>query len=172
MDDSTKKAALSGAASGGVMGLIGAGMGGSGLKKALRAALLGSGVGATVAGGGTALGSSVLGSPGEGEINPYTRRAALGGGIAGAGIGAALSAALAKKWLKINNPPLSKIFAGKSPGKSALLGGAVGGLFGGYQGGDEGMQLDFIQNEIDALARKRKADELAKRIMEGGLPYE
>lgn len=168
MRDDTKKAALSGAASGGLLGLAGSALGGGGIKQALRSALLGALAGGTVSGGGIAIGDTVMGAPEQGEINPYTRRGALGGGIAGAGVGALLGGALAKKYLKIPKATgITQFFANRQPKMAAALGAMGGGLAGAYQAGDEGMQLDFIQNEIDAMGRKRKAEEIAQKIMRG-----
>lgn len=162
MNERTKNAALSGAASGAVLGGAGSILTGANLKSALRAALLGSVASAGMAGGGMAIGNSILGDPpDEDEINPNTRRTALGGGIAGGSIGALLGGALGKKYLRLPGATgLTKYIASKSPKTAALLGGGSGALAGSYLAADEGMQLDFLQNELDALERKRRAKEL------------
>ena len=171
MNDSTRNATISGAASGGILGGVGSTLAGGGMKAALRAALLGALTGGAVSGAGQAAGSAVLGDPEEGEINPYTRRGVLGGGLAGAGMGGLLGAALSRKFLRVPGAKgaLSAL-AGKSTGRAAGLGALGGGAFGGYQAGDEGMQLDFIQSEMDAMRKKRKAELLGQRLMDEGYP--
>lgn len=169
MRDETQNAALSGAASGGILGLVGSGLAGGGLKSALRASLLGALTGGAISGAGVGTGTAMLGSPEEDEVNPYTRRGVLGGGVAGAGMGGLLGAALAKRFLKFKAPPPAlKALADQPVRKAAGIGAGAGGAFGAYQAGDEGMQVDFIKNEIDELQRKRKAEMLGRQLMEGG----
>ncbi len=170
MNDSTRNATISGAASGGILGGVGAGLAGGGIKSALRAALLGALTGGAVSGAGQAAGAAALGDIEEGEVNPYTRRGVLGGGLAGAGMGGLLGAALSRKFLRV---PGAKgaigALASKTPGKAAGIGAGAGGAFGAYQAGDEGMQLDFIQNEMDDTRKKRRAQQLAMQLMDEGI---
>lgn len=167
--DDIKKAALSGAASGGLLGLGGGLLSGGGIKSALRAAALGALGGGAVSGAGVGAGSALMGEPEEGEISPYTRRGALGGGTVGAGLGGLLGAALGKNYLKMAKFPSLGKLGGK---KGALLGGLGGGGAGAFMAGDEGMQLDFIQNELDAMEKKRRADQIAKSIVDGTFEFD
>jgi hypothetical protein len=159
-----QKAAASGAAGGALYGGVGSMLLGSGPKGAIRNAILAALAGGTVSGVGVGAGAKLMGDPEEDEISPYTRRGALGGATVGGGLGALLGAALGKKYLKM--PKLAAI-GSLSPKKAALAGGLGGAASGSYMAADEGMQLDFIQNELDAHERKRRADELAKQIMDG-----
>lgn len=169
MMDAVGRAALSGAGSGGVLGLGSAILGGAGIKSALRRAVLGSLMGGGAAATAVGAGSLALGSPDAGESNPYTRRGAAGGAITGGTFGALLggamskgilSGSLAKKYLKVPEAlgGMARFAAGKHPALSAIIGGLSGGAVGAYQGGDEGMQVDFIQNEIADAQKKRRRE--------------
>jgi len=166
ISDDVRDATISGGLSGAGIGLTGTALAGGNWKQALRSALMGALAGGTVAGGGVGTGSLLMGESEPGEINPSTRRGILGGGLAGGGLGALASAALAKKFLKV--PPKEGVmsFLGKqTPGKAALYGGTVGAGMGAAHAGDEGMQIDAINNELDALNRRQRAEKMVQKMM-------
>jgi len=115
--------------------------------------------------GGALLGSAVIGKPKPNEGGAYTKRGAVGGGIAGA-IGGGTLAALA-----IRNPWAMKQLAkhkGWRPVRALMNGGAakrisigagIGGLVGAGQLADEGQQLDTIN-----AMRKKKKINMSSRI--------
>lgn len=159
MISAVKHAAEGGAASGGLLGLGTSLMGGASVRKALRNAAASALLAGGVSGAGVGVGTAALGEPheeDEDDPNPYTRRGAVGGAIAGGGAGALLGAALAKGYLRAPAElgALNKL-AGKHPLLGALAGGTVGALAGGYKAGDEGMQVDFLQHELDAHHKRR-----------------
>ena len=144
----------SGAALGGANYLVGATRQGFSPRAMLMRALFGG-----IAGGGLASGASYLGSKALGTSDPddpsaYTHRGAAGGAIAGGALGAGTGAALASGlWKpKTENMILSYLKSmAKKPGgaaKGALLGAIGGGLLAGHLGGDEGMQVDFLNQEL------------------------
>ena len=184
MDDltlaATIKAALSGAASGAIFGAGGRFF--TGAKKMsdiLKAAGIGSIVGAGITGGSTAVGSELMGAPRAEEANPYTYRSALGGFLAGGAGGAGLAALLASgkmpssalaklgRVLPINNILTDKLSGyGKAPSmanmkKAVLMGGAAGALPSSYLEADEGMGVDIIMRELE---EERKQKELERLI--------
>ncbi len=175
---STAAAATSGAISGATLGAIGRLLAGarkpSELLKAGTAGALASGA---LSGGSTYLGGKLLGAPEEGDPSGYTTRGMaggiLGGGVLGGGLGylmgsgkfgkLARTSALAAKaeelipdnlifeWLRkqAKNPSLAKTAAA-----TATLGG-IGAGTAGYLGSSEGMQLDYLKDQIDAKRRER-----------------
>ncbi len=171
MRDDVKRAAASGGLSGAILGGGSALISGMGLKKALRNALIGGLGSGALAGTGVGVGGALLGDPEEGEINPNTRRAALGGGLvggaAGAGAGLALSKGIGKAIPAIGKHEIARFLSKRNPALAAALGLGAGALVGGFHGGDEGMQVDFLQNERDAIEKKRRAEKLAADIMAG-----
>lgn len=151
------KAALSGAASGALLG------GGTALLtrgKSLKSALRAAGIGATamgaMAGGGTAIGNKVLGNPDPNDRAAFTKRAAVGGALAGAALGGLGAVALKKGAL---GPKVTGAFAKgaktwrplhaiqtSGTGAAAAVGAGAGALYGAHQGADEGMMVDAINN--------------------------
>lgn len=175
MSDAVRNASLSGLGSGALLGVGSRILSGQRSLPGLLKAALGTGaVSGLTAGGATALGTQLLGPPGEDEINPYTRRSglggALGGSVAGAGIGALLSSGILRKapsllkWLR--QGPGDNIIADqflKLGGKPSTtrtllgtaLGGATGGTLAGYLAADEGMGIDVMTSEIEEAMRRR-----------------
>jgi len=153
----TTDAALSGALSGSLIG------GGSGLmegysKRAiLKRALLGALGGGALAGSAIGLGHEMLGQP-EDE-GAYTRSGAVGGLAAGAGAGAAGGAALASGLIPSKRGLLARI-AKMGYGPAMSTGAVVGAGAGAFQGSDEGMQLDYIKNEMDRHNREKLLREM------------
>jgi hypothetical protein len=146
-------AALSGGASGAVLGGLSILKRGTGALAALKNAGKLGGVSAGIVGGGALLGSRIVGKPREDESAPFTKRAGIGGAIAGAGVG--LAGALALRKTKGGAKVLEKaaknwrpaMWVRESPLAVAGGVGAVGGaLYGGAQGLDEGQQVDSIRN--------------------------
>lgn len=146
-------AALSGGASGAVLGGLSILKRGTGALAALKNAGKLGGVSAGIVGGGALLGSRIVGKPREEESAPFTKRAGIGGAIAGAGVG--LAGALALRKTKGGAKVLEKaaknwrpaMWVRESPLAVAGGVGAVGGaLYGGAQGLDEGQQVDSIRN--------------------------
>jgi len=179
ISDASQKAALSGLASGGAIAAGTRILAGVRSPLALlRAATIG-GLGASgIAGGGTYLGSQMLGPPDEDETNPYTRRGGIGGAIGGSAIGAGVGALLASGVLRRAAPSLLKLIRqgpadnvlgdqffklAKKPttGRTLLgtaLGGTTGGTIAGLMGADEGGGVDIINNEISELAKRRELE--------------
>lgn len=173
MDDRVKEAAKRAAISGGVTGAVFGGLPPllsakpkswrRYLLESLTGAALGGAAAGGMAGGSTLLGSALLGAPKPSDSSAYTRRAAVGGAIGG-GLGGALLGAGAAKLGKLpsGTPHLLKegIVALSKTRRPALiasiLGGGLGAVAAGAQGADEGMQLDFINNEL----RRQKMLEL------------
>lgn len=151
------KAALSGAASG---ALLGGGTAlltrGKSLKSALQAAGIGASAMGALAGGGTAIGNKVLGNADPNDKAAFTKRAAVGGALAGAALGGLGAVALKKGMLgsKVSSAfakgaktwrPLHAIQISGTPA-AAAVGAGAGSLYGSYQGADEGMMVDAINN--------------------------
>jgi hypothetical protein len=179
IDENTKDAALRAALSGGLSGgLFGAAtriVGGKGpyqLSNLLKAAGIGFGTGASVAGGSTLLGSSLMGYPEPDDPSAYTRRATVGG-LVGGGLGGALIGAAASRGiipLPRRTPDFIKNYFSKltqSPEfiRSGLKGAGIGAITGGipsaFLASDEGMQVDFINNEL----RRKKKEEALRGIL-------
>jgi hypothetical protein len=171
------KAGISGAASG---ALLGGGTAlltrGKSIKSALRAAGIGAGAMGALAGGGTALGNKVLGNPDPSDRAAFTKRAAVGGALAGAAIGGLGAVALKKGMLgpKIAAGfskgaktwrPLHAIESSRAP-VAAAVGAGAGALYGAHQGADEGMMVDAINNSRLAAAGQddRTKKNLGRRI--------
>lgn len=148
-------AGLSAAASGGVLGAIPAFRTGSTFKGSLKGIATGAGLGALLGGGGTYIGTKLLGKPKRNDPTAITKRAALGGSIAGLGLGSLGVAALrrgkrlpgigtldeaAKNWR-----PANFIRSSGAPlaiGTGALIGAAIAGA----HATDEGQQVDTLRN--------------------------
>jgi hypothetical protein len=148
-------AGLSAAASGGVLGAIPAFRTGSTFKGSLKGIATGAGLGALLGGGGTYIGTKLLGKPKRNDPTAITKRAALGGSIAGLGLGALGVAALrrgkrlpgigtldeaAQNWRPAN-------FIRNSGAPIAIGTGALtGAVIAGAHTTDEGQQVDTLRN--------------------------
>lgn len=155
-------AGASGAASGLALGMLpilkrGSKFGSVLVKTAIPSAAISGGI----VGGGSMVGSKIFGEPREDEGSAFTRRAAVGGGIVGAGIGTVAGVALKSKRLgrfkviQKAQGALKKaartwkpayIIHRSGPVVAGGLGGIVGGGYGVLQGADEGQQVDSIRN--------------------------
>lgn len=159
--DAALKATLSGGIMGGLLGGI-APMLSTVPKNPRKMALeslgsgaLGAAISGTAAGGGTLLGSSILGAPDPNDSSAFTRRATLGS-VLGGGLGGAVLGAAAGKFGKLpgfSPYVLKKLAKRLSQSKrptayGAGAGGLAGALGAGGIGSDEGMQVDFINNEL------------------------
>jgi hypothetical protein len=155
-------AGLSGALSGAIIGSIPAFKTGATLKGSLRSIGTGAATAAGIVGGGTVVGTHILGEPKEKEAAAYTKRAALGGAIIGttAGLGAGLLAhntkwgskklyTYARDWW-----PARLAMKGGTVGAMGI-GGVAGGIIGAGHAADEGQQVDTIQ-ALTKAARKKK----------------
>jgi hypothetical protein len=161
----SEDAALS---SGLTSGLTGAGFGAfqqKNLKDVLKIALKSGLIGAGVGGGSIYAGAHLLGMPEENETTGYTRRGTVGGTAVGAGLGAALGAGLGSGVMPKpgNKTVMSRLLSrlARNPGPKNMATGAailgpIGALVGGYMGSDEGLVLDFIDQERKQ-AMKRQA---------------
>jgi len=148
------KAGVSAAASGAALGLIPAFRRGTGLKTILKSAGAGAAAGAAIGGGGTAVGTQILGEPRAGEGVPITKRAAVGGAAVGA-VGGLAAGLLARK-TRAGARILVKASKAWRPaqwarGRGVLgvagatgIGTVAGGAAGAFQGADEGQQVDTL----------------------------
>lgn len=180
-----RTAALSGGASGALLGGLHAAVSPkSTLETVLLNALKSGALGAVAAPSGLAAGEAILGHPKDGEVNPYTHRGLVGGAALGAGLGGLGAAYLAsgKKFplaklgsfgaqldekiaggLSQNNLVANKLrswASNPSAGnltKAALLGSGVGAAAGGGFSAGEGEEADILSNENDAMHRRRMA---------------
>ncbi len=173
MDEDWKRylqMAASGGLTGAAFGGLGRMLGGSrSLPAILGASVLGGATGATTIPAAAYAGESVLGSVTPEEMQPYTKRAGLGGALAGAGLGAAGGAAVGSglsKYVGDALPGLSKVASSQLPLDNILMdklrkmGGKKGALIGallgagtlGYAAADEGQQLDTIRNLSSELS--------------------
>lgn len=173
---------LSGAALGAGASLFSPTRGLSNIVK--NAGLAGLGMGA-IAGGSIYAGSKILGPPTEEEDTGFTRRGGLGGLVAGVPTGALLGGLAgsglhntANDLLELGPNSVAKFIRKHShsltdnsigdyfkklgdgprlPGmlKGAALGAGALGAVSAFSGGDEGLQLDFIHNEINNAAKRR-----------------
>jgi hypothetical protein len=150
-------AALSGGASGAALGGLSILKHGVSPMSALKSAGYAGAAAAGIVGGGALLGSKLIGKPRPEESAPFSKRAAIGGALAGAGAGLIGAIALKKTrsgrqlvdgWDKgtgLMGRPASWIKGSNLAGAMAL-GGVGGGIAGAAQGADEGQQVDSIRN--------------------------
>jgi hypothetical protein len=181
INDAAKTAALSGAGSGAVIGGVTSILSGAkNYRDVLKRAAVTALGGGALAGGGTKLGSELMGVPDRDDMSGYATRAGLGAGVGGALLGGGLGAVLGSRLLSRSSlakklvPQVAEhsgafgdnligrtldkftSMGGKEGAvRGGLLGAAGGGLFGAYQGADEGMQVDFIQAQLDRKRRER-----------------
>ena len=176
-------AGVSGAAVGGIFPLLK--IGGKLSTAAKTAAMLG-GASAGIVGAGSWLGGKIIGQPKEGESLPFTKRATIGGAIAGTALGGL--GVLASKKIPFVRKGLEDLAKEWRPAKwisqagpvKAVAGGTVaGGIAGAYQGMDEGQQVDNINAVQKERARKARRFASAERLQEfaqqfvsdeGGIP--
>jgi hypothetical protein len=161
--NATRDATLSGALSGGLLGALANIRGTTKWTQLLRPAAIGALTTGALAGGSTYVGDKLMGAPDEDEISPYTNRGmvggVVGGGLVGGGLGALHGAgalSMPDAVPKLVRDALTKAMSGRGKIlKGAALGAAGTGLAAGYLGADEGMQLDFIQNQLEAARKKQ-----------------
>lgn len=174
--DAVMTSLLSGGVSGAGMGAITRMIGSKGRVPAaelLKSAAIGGGLYGGLAGGSTLLGSAIMGPPDSDDVTGFTTRGAVGGGVAGGALGAGLGSLIAAG--KINPPKqlpgvvstyLKNLRNAKNPLlKGAGIGAAAIGLPAAYMASDEGMQTDFIRNQVEA-AKRRKLEEALRVIRE------
>lgn len=165
--DATLTALLGGSTTGGLLG----GVAGLFSPKNLSAkgistkALLGALTFGGIAGGSTYVGNKAMGVPKSDDPTGYTTRGAVGGAVGGGSLGAGLGALAARGAIKMpkDTPQFLRAYAQKLKAmplsKGAGIGAALGALglgsVGGYFGADEGMQLDFINNQLEAEKRDK-----------------
>jgi hypothetical protein len=176
-------AAVSGAVSGGALGLVPLLKRGTRVLPTLRGAAGLAAASAGIVGGGALLGSKIIGKPREEEGSAFTKRAAIGGAAVGAGLGLAGALALRKtrmgaRWLiqqsaRNSEHPASRVLYALRKGRgygglasAAGIGAVGGGLYGGATGADEGQQVDSIRSLRKDLRRdvKRAATRLGSRV--------
>lgn len=150
---------LSGAVSGGVLGGAGSLLGGAkSFGSVGKAAALGAGLSAALAGGSGYLGEKVMPNPDPNDPAAFTNRGAVGGALAGGLLGAGAGALLGGKTgvsRALRKGIIDQVGRGvvarglsklKSPVAGAGILGGAGALIAGYQGADEGMQADYLNN--------------------------
>jgi hypothetical protein len=161
-------AGVAGSAYGSGFGLLG---GATSTKQLAKLAAKSGSLSALLGGGGVYLGSKLLGNPSDEESTGFTRRASLGSGLVGAGLGSAAGAfagsGLVPKSVSANPSLLSQYVAklSRAPSaKKALIGAALGGLAGSVGGtaigSDEGMVIDFINEERKRQMMKKRTQGL------------
>jgi len=157
---SAVKAGLSAGISGAALGLIPAFRRGTGIGTVLKSVAGGAAAGAAVGGGGTYVGSKILGEPRKDEGAPITKRAAVGGAIIGtsAGLAAGILAhktrtgkIMLRRAAKTWRPAMWSERSGVL-GASAI-GTTAGGFIGGMHAADEGQQVDTL-NAMKADRKK------------------
>jgi len=175
--EAAKSGALFGGVAGATSGLVG---GQRSLRSIAMRGLGGAAITAATAAGGGALGHAILGAPGDAEANPYTKRSALGGALAGTATGAGLGYALGSgKWRPLTaaagkiarhfDAPTDNLvgdYVKKKMLQNSLVSGLqaggtlglAGGFLGGHVGMDEGMGVDFMHNQDPEEMRKRQAN--------------
>lgn len=165
-------AAISGAVSGAVLGSLPLLRRGVSVRAGLKSIGATAAASAGIVGGGTVVGSAVLGEPRKDDPAAITKRAAVGGGLVGAAAGLAggvvatrtkagraLLGNLAKGWR-----PAAVARKGRLPA-AVGIGGVAGGGIGAFQGADEGQQADSIRNiRAQAEARRPKERGFSARI--------
>lgn len=147
-------AALSGGASGALVGgVIPAFRRGMGIVPVLKGAAGLGAASAGIVGGGAWLGSKMIGKPRDDERSAFTKRAGIGGALAGAGLGVGGALVLKKtRWGKkmlLKGAKEWRPFHWIEKGglvKASGIGAVGGALTGLYQGADEGQQVDSIIN--------------------------
>jgi hypothetical protein len=174
-------AALSGGASGAVLGGLSILRRGTSPLSALATAGKLGAVSAGIVGGGALLGSKIIGKPRDDEGAPFTKRAGLGGSIAGAAVGLAGALALRKTksgariLVEASKNWRPAMWIRKSPLAAGISVGTVAGaLYGGAQGLDEGQQVDSIRNlkkdlkkELPAAHGQRAAKSAVRSAVHG-----
>lgn len=174
--EAAKSGALFGGVAGATSGLIG---GQRSLRSIGMRGLGGAALTAATGAAGVGLGNAILGSPEDGERNPYTKRAGIGGTIAGAAAGAGLGYALGAGKLRPLTSAAGSLARRFEAPTDNLIGdyiknqmrkrtvgaglqtaaglGTIGALAGGNVGLDEGMGIDFLRKDPEEM-RKRQAN--------------
>lgn len=165
--DATIKALISGALSGGALGAGARVLGGARKLRDIAGPALGAAAASGgIAGGSTYLGSQLMGAPDPEETSGFTHRGALGGALGGGALGGVLGAGAASGIVK---PPMNNLVTdyfkrlARKPSRAGILKGAAAGALGlgglaGYLGSDEGMQVDFLNEEIKRRMRQRMGE--------------
>lgn len=171
--EATLKALLSGALSGGALGAGGRLLGGARkLKDLAKGAAIGGGISGALAGGSTYLGSEIMGPPKEADSHAFTHRGGVGGAVGGGTLGAALGAGAAGGLIGLPSKNVVTDYFTKlarKPNLRGVLAGAGAGALGlgalaGYMGSDEGMQVDFINQEMRRAKRRQLLQESMDRL--------
>jgi len=170
---------VTGAAGGLILGLAGTGegraFGKTNVLKALKSAGKWGGGLAAAGAGGALIGSAILGAPKRNEGAAYTKRGAIGGGVAGAIAGGTIGAlALRNKWsagiiakYARDWRPLQVIQKSGAFSRAAI-GATAGGAAGAAQLADEGQQVDTL-NSATRKKQYRMSSNL-QPIQFAGLP--
>lgn len=143
-----QKVGISAAASGAVLGAIPAFRRGSTFSGVAKSIGTGAGIGSIVGGGGTYVGTKILGNPRKDDPIGTTKRAAVGGAIAGLGLGAAGAIALRRghfKGVMQDWRPIAYIRRAGAP-MAIATGAGAGALIAGSHAADEGQQVDTMRN--------------------------
>lgn len=173
--DNSRHAALGAGLTGASVGAIGKLLGGGRrVADLMRGAGAAGAATAGLAGGATYLGGKLFGVPDEYDPTGYTETAGLGGAVGGGLLGALAGGAIGGGALKglakipalrkvlqramhapaVDNllgaqfAKLAKTGGGRNALKGALLGGGLLGTGASYVAGGEGMQLDFLRNQL------------------------
>lgn len=179
VEQAIKDAAISGSASGALLGGFGRMLAGSRKPwELLKSAGIGAGLTGALTAGSTAIGSGLMGAPAPGDSSGYTTRGLVGGLVGGGAIGAGMGALAAhprlknlyklvpnklKSELPLDNALMDAMKKMSQKGQmapAASLGGATVGGLGAFLGSDEGMQIDFIQDQL----RKRRREEALRNV--------
>ena len=143
-----QKVGISAAASGAVLGAIPAFRHGSTFRGVAKSIGTGAGIGSIIGGGGTYVGTKILGEPRRDDPIGTTKRAAVGGAIAGLGLGAAGAIALRRGHFKNAMQDWRPVtFIRRTAAPVAIATGAgAGALIAGSHAADEGQQVDTMRN--------------------------
>jgi len=172
--DATLKALLSGALSGGALGAGGRILGGARkLSDVMKGAAVGGGISGALSGGSTYLGSEIMGPPKETDPSAFTHRGGVGGAVGGGTLGAALGAGAAGGLIGLPSKNVVTDYFTKlarKPNLKGILAGAGAGALGlgaiaGYMGSDEGMQVDFLNEEMKRAKRRKMLQERLEGII-------
>jgi hypothetical protein len=165
--DAALKALMSGGISGAVLGAGSKVLGGArSLKDIAKGAGIAGLASGALSGGAALLGSQIMGAPSDDDPHGFTHRGAVGGAVGGSLLGGGLGAAAAGGLVSLpkgKNGNLIFDYFNKlaaRPNRARILKGAALGALGlgtvaGYQGSDEGMQVDFLNEEMKRAKRRQ-----------------
>lgn len=177
------KAGASAAVSGAALGLLPAFRRGVGMKTVLKSVGIGAGTSATVVGGGTVVGSKVLGEPKKNEGAPITKRAAVGSGLialpASLVAGAVFSRTkggqrLLKRWAGTpKNGWRPAAWAQKTgPVGAAAIAGTAGTGYAIGHAADEGQQVDTLASLKKDLKKRNYSSRGRIILFRAVTPYD